>query len=332
MVEDPGPRFAPRLSFVIPVRNDAEGLRRCLRAISDGSPPGDRSEVIVADNGSTDASPAVAREMGATVLDLPGCSIAALRNEAARHARGEILAFVDADQEIASDWERAAIETLSENGVAAAGAPYAPPPAPTWVQRTYDWLREPARGRCPALWLPSGNMAVVRSYFEEVGGFDESIVTCEDVDLCRRLRNGGHRIVNEPRMRSIHYGDPATLREVFARELWRGQDNLRVTLRSRPALVEIPSVLIPVVFLISIVLVVGGLLVSPWIGGAGIVAGLVLVAAIVVFRTSRMIANAPSVTSGDVLRTLAVSAVYEAARALALVVRIPHRRAALRPS
>ncbi|MGH7855711.1 MAG: glycosyltransferase, partial [Candidatus Binatia bacterium] len=128
---------ARRLSFVVPVRNDAEGLRRCLASLSKSDFPRERMETIVADNGSVDDSQGVAREMGAIVLELPGKRVAGLRNEGATRATGEILAFVDADQEIDPMWARCALEALEEPGVAAAGAPYSPPPAPTWVQRIY---------------------------------------------------------------------------------------------------------------------------------------------------------------------------------------------------
>ena len=47
-------------------------------------------------------------------------------------------------------------------------------------------------------WLGSGNMAVRRSAFEEVGGFDTTLETCEDVDLCRKLRARGYVTPGRP--------------------------------------------------------------------------------------------------------------------------------------
>jgi glycosyltransferase involved in cell wall biosynthesis len=67
----------PTVSFVIPVLNDATGLARCLGSIKSNDYPGERLEVIVVDNGSTDGSDDVAVRAGATVLRLPGLSVAA---------------------------------------------------------------------------------------------------------------------------------------------------------------------------------------------------------------------------------------------------------------
>ena len=82
--------MAPVVSFIIPVRNDADRLRQCLASIS--APPDLEIEIVVADNGSQDSSPDVARAAGARVLSLPDRPVSQVRNEAARAARGEFLA------------------------------------------------------------------------------------------------------------------------------------------------------------------------------------------------------------------------------------------------
>ena len=79
------------LSFIVPVRDDAARLRRCLRSIA-GDPSPVPFELIVADNGSTDDSPEVATTAGARVLSLPGQPVAELRNRAAAAATGDLLA------------------------------------------------------------------------------------------------------------------------------------------------------------------------------------------------------------------------------------------------
>ncbi len=61
------PTVIPRLSFVIPVKNDADRLRHCLATIAANRHPSVAVEVIVADNGSSDRSAQVAIEAGATV-------------------------------------------------------------------------------------------------------------------------------------------------------------------------------------------------------------------------------------------------------------------------
>ena len=119
------------VTFIIPVRNDAQRLQRCLASVA--ANPG-VCEVIVVDNGSTDASPMVARAAGARVLSAPGKTVAELRNEAAAIARGELLAFVDADHEIAASWVAAALDVMQPAEVGGAGALYVAPRDGNWVQ------------------------------------------------------------------------------------------------------------------------------------------------------------------------------------------------------
>ena len=95
---------ARTVSFVIPVRDDAARLKRCLASILRNEYPASLLELVVVDNGSRDGSDRVAREAGALLLSCPGASVSELRNRGAAAARGEVLAFVDADHEIFTDF------------------------------------------------------------------------------------------------------------------------------------------------------------------------------------------------------------------------------------
>ena len=313
-----------RVSFIIPVRNDAQRLGRCLARIAACGLPSSSVEVIVVDNGSTDDSGAVARRAGAHVLVAPHGRVSHLRNVGAWAAVGDILAFVDADHEIAAGWASAAVEALGEAGVAAVGA-YSHAPSPgTWVQRAYDAFRPHLPGRHDVTWLGSGNLAVARDAFTAMGGFDASLDTCEDVDFCQHLRAAGHRIICDSRLHSVHYGDPATLRQLFLGELWRGRDNLRASLRLRPTLREWPSIIIPVLDLALMIAVVGGLAAATP-AGAGLSGAAALgLLALSILRTARMLHHMGAASAADVVRAFAVAAVYDMARALALVWMAPY--------
>jgi glycosyltransferase involved in cell wall biosynthesis len=170
-----------RVSFIIPVKNDARRLRRCLETIARNRSATFDLDVIVADNGSTDGSREVARVAGAGVLSLPGLRVSELRNRGAASATGTVLAFVDADHEIVPTWVASAIDALEEVGVGAVGALYSAPTHGSWVQGMYGALRGRTVGRHDASWLGSGNLAVGRDAFEAIGGFDASLEACEDV-------------------------------------------------------------------------------------------------------------------------------------------------------
>lgn len=308
------------ISFIIPVRNDAARLERCLSSIASNVVTSTAVQVIVVDNGSTDASAEVGARAGAQVLVRPGLSVAQLRNEAADHATGAVLAFVDADHEIGEGWVAVALQGLAETEAAGIGALCHAPSPGTWVQRTYDRLRRHDASLAEVEWLGAGNLAIRRDVFTIVNGFDTRLETCEDVDLCNRLRARGFRLINEPRMYNVHHGDPASLRQLFLGELWRGRDNLRVTLRGPLTFRSVPSIAVPLSHWASAVI---GFVAAVWTGSLSwLLLPLVTFAAATSLRSARMMGGA---FSFRVLPQIAcVAAVYEAARSMALVARAGH--------
>ena len=150
----------------------------------------------------------------------------------------------------------------------------------------------------------------------------QQLTACEDVDLCNRLRPAGHRIVADPAMRNVHYGDPKTLKALFYGELWRGRDNVRVTFRGPKTFRQLRSALIPIVDLIAMVaglvaLLLGypALAVACWL----VVLALIALRAVMILRRL----SRPGVK--DAAQALAFAAVFDMAKALALLARGSHR-------
>jgi glycosyltransferase involved in cell wall biosynthesis len=81
----------PHISFVIPVRDDATRLERCLASIRQNDCVAARVEIIVVDNGSADCSVAVAQAAGARVVQTPHKPVAELRNIGAGMSRASVL-------------------------------------------------------------------------------------------------------------------------------------------------------------------------------------------------------------------------------------------------
>lgn len=316
----------PAISFVVPVRNDAARLRLCLEAILKAVVASGEVEVIVADNGSTDDSKEMAEAAGARVLDLPGLNVAELRNRAVAQSHGGLLAFCDADNLIGRDWIAVAEELLEDSDVAAAGAPCRPPTPSNWVQDAYDGLRDHSSGTRSTRWLGAGNMVIRRSAFLELGGFDESLTACEDVDLCNRLRRSGWTILNDSRLFNVHLGDPETLRQVFTGEMWRGQDNIRVSLRGFSSWKDLISILFPLSSLGLLATGALGILAAP-IGGSWVaVSALVGFGGLCSVRAGSMLGRSRRLSWRHFHKAFLVAATYELARALALVWKTDHHR------
>ena len=102
----------PTLSVVIPVKDDAALLDRCLRALATQTRAAD--EIVVVDNGSADDSAGVARRHGAVVIDEPSTGIPAASAAGYDSASGEIIARLDADCVPSPDWLQSVEASLLE--------------------------------------------------------------------------------------------------------------------------------------------------------------------------------------------------------------------------
>ena len=313
------------ISFIIPVKNDAKRLRTCLESLQKQNAPGTDIEIIVLDNGSTDNSVEVAASIGAIVQSLPGFSVAQLRNKGAFSSKGDLIAFVDADHVLSNHWIMAGLDVMKESDCGMAGAPYSIPLSATWVQRSYDRFRKRPLKKMETDWLGSGNMLIRRELFLKLNGFDESLETCEDVDLCQRTRKEGWRIIANPDMESVHFGDPATLKNLFFGELWRGRNNFSVTMKGPRTLRSLLSLIIPALNLPGIAFVIIGIFLMFCgfkIGLSALLSGIFLIIAPAILRCVHM--SLGNMRLLPVFENFAVALIYNLARALALVVNVSH--------
>lgn len=206
-----------RVSFIIPVLNGERFIGRCLEQIVPEA--GVDDEFIVVDNGSRDRTLEIVRGVaGTTLIEVPGVTIAALRNQGAALARNEILAFIDADCLVCPGWRAAVERILADPAVSATGSFYDVPEKSAWVERAW-WSFRP-RHEHRTTFLISGNFIVRRERFEAVGGFNESLVTDEDTDMSRRLTAAGALLIEAPAARVIHLGNAKTLRQFYGKEKW----------------------------------------------------------------------------------------------------------------
>ncbi len=219
------PVTLPTVGVIIPAKNEAGNIFRCIDSIRRTSYPQELIRIVVVDNGSTDDTARIAESFGASVLSRSQGTIASLRNAGAAEVDCTILAFLDADMEVSSHWLSTAVAALDEDGVGAVGGLNAVPENTTWVDRT--WFKHvslrPDNG--PVSWLGSGNLIIRKITFDAIGGWNSALETCEDLDLCDRLRSD-FRIMHLKNASAIHHGGFRSLREMFHKELWRGKNSL----------------------------------------------------------------------------------------------------------
>ena len=181
------------LSFVVPAFNEERALPATLEAIHGAARGLDVDyEIVVADDGSTDATAAVAASAGARVVPVAFRQIARTRNAGAAAARGDRLVFVDADTHIDRRVLAAAVAALDAGAAGGGATPTFEEAAPGWarpmmafVVTTMRWMR-----------LAAGCfMFARRDAFEAAGGFDERHFAGEEVMLSLALRRQGRFVI-----------------------------------------------------------------------------------------------------------------------------------------
>lgn len=204
-------RFRPptAVSVVINTLNRRDHLERTLVALRDQTYP--RFEVIVVNGPSTDDSAEMLRSFEASAR-LATCAEACLgisRNIGVAMAAGDIVAFTDDDAVPGPDWLDLLVPAYDQNDVAAAGGPVFDVPLNRieWKICTCDRLGIPNTDSAapidryvgpradPVAYLAGCNMSFRRSALQAAGGFNSLLPNCyDDVDICCRLSDAGHRI------------------------------------------------------------------------------------------------------------------------------------------
>ena len=178
----------PLVSVIVPVFGGERFLGDGLDTVLAQTYP--RIETIVVDDGSPDRSAeiAAARE-GVRVLREPHRGVAAARNAGLSAARGELIAFLDQDDEWQAHKLARQAAVLAERPELALVLSHmemtlvSGTPRPDWFEPA--WLTSPTRGFVPSTWL------VRREAFEQVGTFDTSYAIACDSDWLTRAKDQG---------------------------------------------------------------------------------------------------------------------------------------------
>jgi glycosyltransferase involved in cell wall biosynthesis len=223
------------ISIIIPALNEEKMIGRCLESLANMAFARDRFEVLLVDNGSRDNTLTIAESfkdrLNLKVLQHAGVRISALRNLGARAASGNIVAFLDADCLAPSDWLDRILNLLPTDGAGVLGAHYLLPEKSSWVGRTWHRYQEaPKAGEVSH--VPAGDLIMRRDDFLKLDGFDETIQTNEDYELCERARKAGLRVQAFPEIGVVHLGTAQTLRVFFRKQAWHGTHVIKVFLRN----------------------------------------------------------------------------------------------------
>jgi GT2 family glycosyltransferase len=207
------------VSVVVPILNAASNLVTLCSALAALAPQPE--EILLVDNGSTDDGPQRLSEFARThrlcpvhVLREPRRGASAARNAGVAAARGQIVAFTDADCAPTADWlsklgdpfldpQVGAVAGSVEGAVSRSTLPL------FCALYTLRLGSEPARLDRWTPWtggFPTANLAVRRETLDALGGFDTSVeLYGEDYDLCARIYERDLRIVYLPAATVTHH-------------------------------------------------------------------------------------------------------------------------------
>lgn len=223
---------SPLVSVVVVSFNTRDDLLRCLQSLATVTIP---LEALVVDNASHDGSPAAVRAAFPDVRVLEnGENVGFGRacNRGIREARGEMVLLLNSDAEVCPGAVEALVEALRTRPEAAIAGPrtvgsdgtpqvsFGPDLTP-WSEWTQARLVRGVRRRDPAAlreaarrsaqdgavdWVSGACLLARRAVLEAAGGFDEAFFLYEeDADLCRRVREAGHRVVHVPAAVVVHH-------------------------------------------------------------------------------------------------------------------------------
>lgn len=218
----------PRVSVIVPASNVGRTLARTLAAIAAQSFDGDFELIVVVDDGSADRTEEIARSADppVSVVCQPSLGVAAARNIGVRQARGQLLAFCDADVFPTPGWLEAGVRALQHADIVQ-GKVLPDPDAPLGPFDRTIWITSAA-----GLW-ETANLFVRRELFARGGGFEQWIWPRsggpfgEDALFAHRALRAGARATFCPEALAYH--------AVFDRD-WRGYAHERTRLEYFPAM------------------------------------------------------------------------------------------------
>lgn len=204
----------PDVSVVVPVYNDPEGIRTTLESLTTQTLSSDRYEVIVVDNGSTDGTRSVVEEFTA------GCSQVRLlveretqgsyaaRNRGIDAARGDVIAFVDADMSAEPDWLKRAIEAVesADADYLACEVELYPPTGTESLVGKYNRLTDlDVEGLLSRLhFAPTCSLIVRRNLVDDIGSFDPRFRSSGDLEFGNRVFESGRTLHYAPDLQLYH--------------------------------------------------------------------------------------------------------------------------------
>ncbi len=218
----PETQTLPFVSIILPVFNEERYLEACLKTLRESTYPKEKYEIITVDNGSLDNSLHIARQLADLALVLPNVNVGAVRNFGVKHARGDILIFLDSDCLVPEDWIHQGVALLLAEKTHVYGGNLNLRDKPFWVEKF--WLLDNNNSGTPQHHLLGSCIFIRKHTFLEAGGFNEDITSGEDSALSKTLERLGYTVIIERKLGVVHLGNPTTIASFIKRQIWHSEN------------------------------------------------------------------------------------------------------------
>lgn len=189
-----------RISIIIPTYNAEQTIGETIDGILSQDYPSSDYEVIVADNMSTDSTKKIVSGYPVKYVFAGTKGAAAARNAGVAASQGEWLIFLDSDCVPCEGWLKSFASVFDNHNVHAAGGRIVAFPDDNPISKYladdvfFCNQNEKMTTNVPMPFILTGNGAYKKAVFDRLGGFDESLIICEDKDLSWRLLKAGYEM------------------------------------------------------------------------------------------------------------------------------------------
>jgi glycosyltransferase involved in cell wall biosynthesis len=240
------------LSVIIPAYNESGCISLALEELLKYLGRGYEYEVIVIDNGSTDSTCQIVNKYQTVRLySINRSTVSTARNFGVKQAKFDVIYFMDADVLFTEDIANkvlSAITRIKASCKMLLGDRYDIEKNSTIIESC--WFG--GLYKITPKYINGGNLFISKKFFEEIGGFDESLITGEDYSLCEKATEKGGMITIDKELRVVHLGNPKTIRDFVLREIWHGTGDavsIKSIITSKPAFI---SLIVGILTIISI--------------------------------------------------------------------------------
>ena len=184
-----------KISVVIPAYNEEKYIGKTLESIKKLDPGEHKLEILVIDGDSTDKTAQIAKSHGAIVHHEPHRGIGFARQHGIKHAKGEIIAFTDADTIVSKDWLLRHIAILNKPGVVLSLGVF------SLYDSSFPYYQFMNYFLAPVMWISNKvfkvpmavgqNMAFWKQRGLDIGGFNQDLKLAEDFDFAVRMKRVG---------------------------------------------------------------------------------------------------------------------------------------------